>query len=1734
MHYSTSPVERAVRTFVLAVLAFLLLGAFSGMIGTVKASDGSLLPPHSDYAVDTDIPPNGLYDELVLNVTVDVTVNGFFYVVGDMFDTSGVYSIQTSYAMTGLDVGARTVRLVFTGYLIQASGFDGPYQVNVVLLDDKLTVLDVNVHTTNPYLASDFQRLPAHLFPPHSDYVLDNDGDSLSDYLVTTVNVNVNVSGLYHIEAALFDSGGISLITSGSNNTFLSVGVHTVDIAFIGYALRASGFDGPYRVELQLKDGSTNLLNNNTYFTTPYTSGSFEQPPAAFMPPHTDRGLDLNGNSLFEYLIVTTSVAVFSDGMYHVEGTASIGIAENLTYLAMGIQTVDLLFIGHEIRKSGMDGPYVVDVVVRDVFSNVLDSGTHTTAAYSMMDFEPNPPCTFSPPHRDRGIDTDGDSEFNRLSVTVNVTADAPGFYEVKAELYDLSGTILIDSAEDMTYLGALKPSASLSFDGLTIFLSGIDGPYRVSLELYDKLDFLLDTDVHSTQPYLHTDFEAPPAVFDPPHSDYGLDTDVPPDGLFNFLVVDASIRVKDSGWYLLYGTLLDSLFRPITVAQAFANLSAGPTFLPLQFNGMNISDSGMDGPYVVYMDMVYFDRHVPIYAGNGVHITGPYNYTDFMAPASATIWGHVYNATDASPVEMAQITAVNYTYGWVSQTESNETGYYEIKAFDADFCVLIDSRDLQANITLLSVTGSVEITRYLEAPVPNQVNSSLVLADWDNIGYISRTEIMADNKSSRFMIDLMVGNRDGYVDQDELDLMESFLASETPSVPASTTDHLYVDGIHYDLVPGSYSFELDALGPVASPDPSYMTGYADFTSNTTIPVSNIHWLELNVTYDSDEETNVYGGRLPPGYSLWGYLPVNNVTISGRGSRDFTIDPLTDLDDGVWVNLTIGQGPPDTVAPQVLNVLINDQASPTYGLSEIPSVMYLNATIDDAGTGNLPIGGANYTIGSQNWASSTPMNPADGSFDSISEDVTVMIVPQVVTTTYCVYGWDLLLNNNTVGTCVSVVIVDDMAPEINNIAMTPYTFFLSTAPPTATLTATLDESSTGSSGVSGANYTTPLIDSWPGVPMIPTDGTFDEPVEDVAANVPLPTSAGVFDYYVHAWDANLNLNNSAPAVQITIIDDVGPGILGPELNGQATLTVSPGTSVLLNATVDDTGGRGGTPIQGSNYTIDGDWGTSTSMFAIDGTFDEASEVVNIILDTSGWPDGTYQICVYGWDSSPNYNTTGGCASLSVLSVDDMPPEVLNVSIDGVTTLTVTPGYTFTLTGTIDDSSTMGSIILSANYSIEMAWTGVGMYPTDGSFNGPMENVNITIDTAGWPDSTYQICVHGSDDVPNHNITFSACAQLTIQTPPDVQIPSMENETAEPSTQEPGQFVRISVNVYDNAQVNTVSVSISNPSGGLLGNHTMNYDSINREYYYSDSFNDIGTHTYTIWASDTSNNWNVVSGNFEITAMAAAPFFLEEYWWVLVIIVVAVVAAVMVLRKLRVGKESTPPAKKAPKPKEPTEATPSDEAEHVPPVKAKTAEIESVVKCLHCGDAVLVAGDRDLLKTRCEHCGSTLLEVSQGYNYLIVDDDPSVAFQGFKSILKKKIPGLCISTTFPEKLSRRYDVEGATLYWLTDAAAQTSVHTLDPKRLEFEMMRAISNFLKESPEGAVMIDGVENLIVENGFDDVFRFLKKINDLASVGGATIFVSLAPSSLGKDELALLQKEFDKVQILASHQHN
>ena len=86
----------------------------------------------------------------------------------------------------------------------------------------------------------------------------------------------------------------------------------------------------------------------------------------------------------------------------------------------------------------------------------------------------------------------------------------------------------------------------------------------------------------------------------------------------------------------------------------------------------------------------------------------------------------------------------------------------------------------------------------------------------------------------------------------------------------------------------------------------------------------------------------------------------------------------------------------------------------------------------------------------------------------------------------------------------------------------------------------------------------------------------------------------------------------------------------------------------------------------------------------------------------------------------------------------------------------------------------------------------------------------------------------------------------------------------------------------------------------------------------------------------------------------------------------------------------------------------------------------------------------------------------GYNYLVLEERTNQSYQVFAKFIADGAQGLCFSTTYPQKIKKSYRVENSRIIWITEAKADDSVETVNPKRLQFEMMKIILEFIETNP------------------------------------------------------------------------
>jgi hypothetical protein len=323
---------------------------------------------------------------------------------------------------------------------------------------------------------------------------------------------------------------------------------------------------------------------------------------------------------------------------------------------------------------------------------------------------------------------------------------------------------------------------------------------------------------------------------------------------------------------------------------------------------------------------------------------------------------------------------------------------------------------------------------------------------------------------------------------------------------------------------------------------------------------------------------------------------------------------------------------------------------------------------------------------------------------------------------------------------------------------------------------------------------------------------------------------GMYTFIIWAADTSGNWASDVGAFEV--IDTTPPAIVGTTAIPSPQLS---GGFVNISTTITDLGGVATADVEVFDPL-------GVSLFNVSMLFDAFNG--RYYWNTSYVPFGVYSFDIWASDSSLNWGMDTG--NFEILG-DITPPQITNVNA-------IPPVQ---LSG--------GNVNVSANVTDETALFDVWVELFD---PGMVSFINTTMsyDIASglfFYDSSYVAIgqwtfVISANDTSDNWASAQDNFDITDGTPPDIV-----NVWALPSPQEINGAVNVSAAVTDNVAVLDVNVEIIKPDLTPFGNFTMLYDAISGRYYYEDTYVDVGTHTFTIWAQDTNTNNNSALGSFII-------------------------------------------------------------------------------------------------------------------------------------------------------------------------------------------------------------------------------------------------------------------------------
>jgi len=801
--------------------------------------------------------------------------------------------------------------------------------------------------------------------PPHSDSGIDEDGDGAYDVLRLSVRVSVTVPGPFEILAFLRDGTN----TSDINYQWLRrtlTGTVTIVVDFPGHVIRAAGIDGPYVVELLLRDEWYSNDDWEAHVTGPFAASDFDGPSIVPSGPFTDFGVDTDGDGLWNLLRVRLNLTSEGERLFRAiaELDTTTSYIDSTGYTCMlpaGPQTFDLDFPGWKIR--GSDGPYTVRIWHYGEDGVELALWTHVTAAYAAAEFE-TLPASLAPPHADRGEDSDGDGLLNSIVVDIAVSVDEPGEFSVTAFVGDALGNTW----------GAFGQTAELPMGSqvltfrvptLPILLEASDGPYTVVLFLYGSGGGspLIEQGGHVTAAYSTSQFDPIPATLAPPHTDTVLDRDTPVDGLWDVLQLDVNVDVLDPGVYTLYARLWAGSIE-LTGDMRTTSLGRGQKTVTLQFSGPAMGASGFSGPYRIELTLsseVWFNAELD----RGIHTTAAYSGSGFENPPAATLEGmvRVEGSDDLAPY--VDVQATNYVTGALVAGTSDEWGRYTLWLYEGDWLLSAAYwSSLQSDFVWVAVTGP-QVTQDLGVAAPPQADQTMALRlnSWADAEIDWSHTWRAFSPLLGHGIDLWYGDMDGIVEWDELDTYATLVGPyplARPPWPESTASTFLVDGRALRLDPGSWSFRLEGEGPVDAAVPLEFVGNGTYTLTGAPGPGPAHTIDVRILGDNEYEDLAYDVTAPAGFVLTPVDPPPFLEFRNASTRTITLDPGPyGCCRPAWVRLRAVVDSPPLVTSAAANpdpVEVGDETTITAAVVDSGGVASVAVEIrdpDDAVLGNF-------------------------------------------------------------------------------------------------------------------------------------------------------------------------------------------------------------------------------------------------------------------------------------------------------------------------------------------------------------------------------------------------------------------------------------------------------------------------------------------------------------------------------------------------------------------------------------------------------------------------------------------------------------------------------------------------------------------------------------------------------------------------------------------------------------
>lgn len=157
-----------------------------------------------------------------------------------------------------------------------------------------------------------------------------------------------------------------------------------------------------------------------------------------------------------------------------------------------------------------------------------------------------------------------------------------------------------------------------------------------------------------------------------------------------------------------------------------------------------------------------------------------------------------------------------------------------------------------------------------------------------------------------------------------------------------------------------------------------------------------------------------------------------------------------------------------------------------------------------------------------------------------------------------------------------------------------------------------------------------------------------------------------------------------------------------------------------------------------------------------------------------------------------------------------------------------------------------------------------------------------------------------------------------------------------------------------------------------------------------------------------------------------------------------------------------------------------------------------------------------------------IQLREGAIYLIKERKPLLSYKLFEKALSIGLPGLCVTRRFPARLKENFELPNARLIWLSHTPGKDNHNPTNIGTLA----TLISSFVEKYGKSISLIDGLEYLVINNGFQQVLKFTELINEQVMQSESIVLIPISQNAFSDKEIALIERNVETIEGTATPQ--